>query len=93
MTVGQTTANIDMALETGGTISGYVYQQDGSTPIPNTSVDVYTDRCHNGHLYGTQTDDQRIILNSQGCPWGINTFSGRMPTAAGNILSASGTTT
>ena len=38
-----------------GKISGYVYEQDGSTPIPNISVDIYTDRCHNGHLYGTQT--------------------------------------
>lgn len=39
-----------------GTISGTVVEDQGGAPIPYANVNIYTDRCHNGHLFGTQTD-------------------------------------
>ena len=44
------------AVSFAATISGHVYQEDGTTPISGVSIDIYTERCHNGHLYGVQTD-------------------------------------
>jgi hypothetical protein len=39
--LSHTTSNIDFTLDTGGSISGYVYQSDGQTPIRDASVSAY----------------------------------------------------
>jgi hypothetical protein len=57
VTTGGDTNNIYFTLAIGGTISGYVYQQDGTTPISGVDVNLYSDRCHNGHLMGAQTNE------------------------------------
>ncbi len=38
VSAGETTGEINFAVERGGTISGHVYQADGTTPIPNLHV-------------------------------------------------------
>ena len=52
VTTGGDTNNINFTLDIGGTISGYVYQQDGTTPISGAYVSLYSDRCHNGNYMG-----------------------------------------
>ena len=47
----------DFLLDPGGIISGHVYQAGTSTPIAGVYVEIYSDSCHNGHMYGVQTDD------------------------------------
>jgi len=39
----RTTSGIDFTLELSGNISGYVYQDDGSTPIANMAVSLLTE--------------------------------------------------
>ena len=57
ITAGTETTERDFYLSPGGIISGFVYGPDGTTPIAEANVNLYTDRCHNGHQYGLQTDE------------------------------------
>ncbi|MDM8553349.1 hypothetical protein QUF75_01280 [Desulfococcaceae bacterium HSG7] len=49
-------APIDFHLQDGVTISGTVYESDGTTPIPNIGVTLYGDKCHQNHQMGTMAD-------------------------------------
>jgi len=46
VTVDNETSGIDFHLQDGVTISGTVYESDGTTPIPNIEVILYGDKCH-----------------------------------------------
>ena len=52
---GATTQNIDFSLGTGGSISGTVYQENGTTPLANADVWANTYECCGGGN-GTRTD-------------------------------------
>jgi len=66
VTAPDDTSNINFSLESGGTISGYVYQSDGTTPIDN--VHLYAlDNTTNQWIGGTHTDENgsySIVLPS-----------------------------
>jgi hypothetical protein len=70
VTAGNTIAGKDFQLDLGGTISGYVKTKEGSHPIENANVDIYTDQCHQGHLRGTPTDASGYF-EFRGLPLGI----------------------
>jgi len=54
---------INFALETGGTVSGTVYETDGTTPIPNLHLFAQSHACGGFHMGGTNTDaDGNYVL-------------------------------
>ncbi|MCP4347378.1 MAG: PQQ-binding-like beta-propeller repeat protein [Desulfobacterales bacterium] len=69
---GQYTENINFTLETGGTISGHVYQSDGVTPVSNLRIiaseydtwiavgDAFTDKDGSYSTSGLNTGEYRI---------------------------------
>ena len=57
------------AWPSGGAISGHVYQQGTTTPIPGMDVDLYADRCGGGHQRRVQTDGSGYFAFT-GLPFG-----------------------
>jgi hypothetical protein len=59
----ETITDINFALEIGGTVSGKVYEANGTTPIPNLHLFAQSHACGGFHLGGTNTDaDGNYVL-------------------------------
>jgi hypothetical protein len=56
ITATENIPDIDFALETGGTVSGTVYEANGTTPIPNLHLFAQSQACGGFGLGGTNTD-------------------------------------
>ena len=77
VTTGQENSGINFQLDTGGTVTGHVRDNEGN-PLPGITVKFNTDRCDQGYYLGeTITDDQGSFV-MRGLPSGelyANSFS------------------
>ena len=56
VTAGQATPNIDFSMGNYGSISGTVFQSDGTTPLPNVCVGAYMHACGSNRYAAGQAD-------------------------------------
>jgi hypothetical protein len=60
VSIGVTTEGIDLQVEPAGSISGTVYESDGTTPVADMPVAVLSDPCDSFSYIGTLTNESGV---------------------------------